>query len=332
MLALIRATEIAYPTLVHVLSIGKSAEGRDIWAAKVSDNVSIDEDEPEVLVDTLHHADEHLGVEQAIYLLRTLTADYASDPYVTRLVNERVVWIIFAVNPDGWAYDLSGGAYHFWRKNRQINGGYYGTDINRNYSYKYGASGASANPAAWNYRGPAVWSTPEARALRDFVGSRRIGGVQRIKTQVTLHVNGELILYPDCWTKDTTPSDIPADDLAVFSTMAHAMAKMNGYTAKQSSYLYVTSGDEIDWLYHTYRIFSFTFELYPLDQPHLTAMVYPPYSVVPAQTARNRAALLYLIDQAGCPWATIGKAAQYCTGQAAPTPPASTPSPGILLP
>jgi len=55
MVTLIKATEIAYPSLVHVFSIGKSLQGRDIWAAKVSDNVSVDENEPEVLVDALHH-------------------------------------------------------------------------------------------------------------------------------------------------------------------------------------------------------------------------------------------------------------------------------------
>ena len=96
---------------------------------------------------------------------------------------------------------------------------------------------------------------------------------------------------------------------------------MNGYRPMKSSSLYVTDGDEIDWLYHQYRIFSFTFELYPVDQPTLTAMVYPPYSIVAAQTARNRGALLYLIDAAGCPWAVIGKAAQYCpTGTPIPPP------------
>ena len=39
---------------------------------------------------------------------------------------------------------------------------------------------------------------------------------------------------------------------------------------------------------------------------------YPPDEVIPAETARNRAAILYLIDQADCPYAVIGKQAQYC--------------------
>jgi carboxypeptidase T len=322
MVTLIKATQIAYPTLVHVFSMGKSFEGRDIWAAKISDNVSVDENEPEVLVDTLHHADEHLGVEQALYLLATLTSQYGTDPYVHRLVNEREIWIVFALNPDGWAYDLSGGKYHFWRKNRQLYNGYYGTDINRNYGYKWACcGGSSSNASAYNFRGPAVWSTPEARVLRDFVASRVIGGVQQIRTHVTLHTNGELILYPYGYTKTALPSDMTADDHAVFVTMAQSMARMNGYTAEQSSRLYITDGDEIDWLYHQYRIFSFTFELYPTDQKTLARDVYPPYSVVATQTARNRGALLYLIDTAACPYRVIDKAAQYCSGAKTMAPP-----------
>jgi cellulose 1,4-beta-cellobiosidase len=39
---------------------------------------------------------------------------------------------------------------------------------------------------------------------------------------------------------------------------------------------------------------------------------YPPDEVIPTETARNRAAVLYLLEQAACPYAVIGKQAQYC--------------------
>ena len=163
MLTAIASTEVAYPSLVHMFSIGKSYEGRDIWAAKVSNNVLVDEMKPEVLFDALTHTDERLGVEQALYVLQMLTAGYASDPAVRRLVDERTIWIIFAVNPDGWAYDISGDGYHSWRKNRQPNGDYNpGTDLNRNYGYKWGCcqGDSSGEPYDWNYRGSAT--TPPA--------------------------------------------------------------------------------------------------------------------------------------------------------------------------
>ncbi|HEU4572348.1 MAG TPA: hypothetical protein VFR93_06650, partial [Candidatus Limnocylindrales bacterium] len=81
-----------------------------------------------------------------------------------------------------------------------------------------------------------------------------------------------------------------------------AMAAMNGYTAQQSSDLYVTDGDEIDWLYARYRIFTFTFELYPKETGSVWTNHYPPDEVIPTQTARNRSAILHLIDRASCPY------------------------------
>ena len=50
-----------YPDLVKLISIGSSAEGRDIWAIKLSDNVETDENEPEVLYTGLHHSREPMS-------------------------------------------------------------------------------------------------------------------------------------------------------------------------------------------------------------------------------------------------------------------------------
>ena len=141
---------------IDVFSIGESYQGRDIWAAKISDNVHDDESEPEVLIDALHHAREHLTVEQALATLRWLTRDYATDGTVRSLVNGREIFIIFALNPDGMRFDLTGNPFRAWRKNRQPNAGStaVGTDLNRNYGYKWGCcGGSSGGPSALQYRG-----------------------------------------------------------------------------------------------------------------------------------------------------------------------------------
>ncbi|HEU4571449.1 MAG TPA: M14 family metallopeptidase, partial [Candidatus Limnocylindrales bacterium] len=234
MVADIKATATAYAAIVRVLSIGKSYGGRDIWAAKVSDNVNVDENEPEVLIDALHHAREHLTVEQALYVLHTLAEGYATDATVKRLVDTREVWIIFAVNPDGFEYDLTCNTYCAWRKNRQPtpNSTSIGTDLNRNYDYAWGCcGGSSGTPSAWNYRGPKPFSAPETRAVRDFVASRVVNGVQQIRTHITLHTNDELILWPYGHTKTDVPPDMTRDDHTAFVAFGRAMAAMNGYTA-----------------------------------------------------------------------------------------------------
>ncbi len=312
MVAEIQQAALDYPDIVQAFSIGRSARGRDIWAAKVSDNVATDEDEPEVLIDALHHAREHLTTEQALAILRWLTQDYGSDETVTRLVNTRETFIIFALNPDGMRFDLTGDPFRAWRKNRQrtSSGTAIFTDLNRNYSYRWACCGGSSGKrSSITYRGPYAFSAPETRALRDFVNSQVKHGIQQIRTHITLHTNGELILWPYGYTKRNVPSDMTTLDHKALVALGRAMAARNGYTAEQSSDLYITDGDQIDWMYGAYRIFSYTFELYPTEKPTVWGDHYPDDSRIPAQTERNRSAILLLIDRAACPYADLGAAA-----------------------
>jgi carboxypeptidase T len=316
MVAEIQAAQAAHPDIVAVSSIGKSYKGRDLWVAKVSDNVAIDEAEPEVMLDSLHHAREHLSLEQNLAVLRWLTTGYGTDARITRLVNIREIWIVFAVNPDGAEYDITGSPYRAWRKNRQPNAGTtaIGTDLNRNYGYHWACcGGSSSSKSASTYHGSSAFSTPEARAIRDFMASRRIGGRQQIKTAITFHSAGAQILWPYGYTKTDVPGDMTTDDHAALVALGRKMAATNGYAAMQSSSLYITDGDEIDWAYGREHIFMYTFELYPShSQVSTTARFYPPDEVIGPQTERNREAILTLIEAAGCPYTVIGKTTANC--------------------
>ncbi len=322
----IQAVVAAHPLIVSSFSIGKSYEGREIWAAKISDNVATDEAEPEVLFLGLHHAREHLTVEMTLYILHLLAEKYSSDTQIADLVNSREIYIIFDVNPDGGEYDIATGSYRSWRKNRQPNSGssYVGTDLNRNYGYKWGCcGGSSGSPSSETYRGASAFSTPEMAAVRDFVNSRVVGGVQQIKTSITFHTYAELILWPYGYTYTDVPSDMTQDDHSVFVAMGQAMAATNGYTAEQDSDLYITDGTYEDWAYGVHRIFGYTFEMYPTTS---YPGFYPPDEAIATQTSRNDAAVRYIMQQADCPYRVIGKDGQYCstTPPAAPTGLAAT--------
>ena len=56
-------------------------------------------------------------------ILHWLSDGYGTDARITRIVDSREIWIVFAVNPDGAEYDIRGGRFHHWRKNRQPNAG-----------------------------------------------------------------------------------------------------------------------------------------------------------------------------------------------------------------
>ncbi|MEP6638926.1 MAG: M14 family zinc carboxypeptidase, partial [Chloroflexota bacterium] len=157
------------------------------------------------------------------------------------------------------------------------------------------------------------FSAPESRAIRDFMASRRIGGRQQIKTAITFHTAGEQILWPYGYTKADVPLDMTADDHAALVALGRKMAATNGYAAMQSSGLYVTDGDEIDWAYGHEGIFMYTFELYPShDLVSTTARFYPADERILAQTERNKPAILMLIEAAGCRYGLTGKTAANC--------------------
>ena len=88
------------------------------------------------------------------------------------------------------------------------------------------------------------------------------------------------------------------------------MARTNGYTAEQSSDLYITDGAIDDWLWGSQKVFAFTFEMYP-DGGGMSGF-YPRDELIGRETSRNREAVLLLLENAACPQAAIGKAARYC--------------------
>ncbi|BCU80786.1 hypothetical protein JIR001_05690 [Polycladomyces abyssicola] len=96
-------------------------------------------------------------------------------------------------------------------KNRQPKSGssYVGTDLNRNYGYKWGCcGGSSGNPSIETYRGSAPFSAPETARLRDFINSRVVGGNKQIRTAITFNTYSDLSLYPYGYTY----TDVPRHD------------------------------------------------------------------------------------------------------------------------
>jgi hypothetical protein len=307
MVAEIQQVASGHSGIVSLSSIGTSNNGRAIWVAKISDNVGSDETEPEVLFIGQHHAREHMTVEMTLYLLHQLVDGYGTNSEVTNLVNSREIYIIFNANPDGGEFDIATGSYAMWRKNRQLNSdGSYGTDLNRNYGYKWGCcNGSSTTPTSETYRGVSAFSAPETAAIRDFINSRVIGGTQQIKTAITFHSYANLILWPFGYTFTAVPSDMAQDDHEVFVRMGEEMASRNGYVAEQSSELYITDGTTDDWAYGEHGIFMYTFEMGGDS-------FYPTGSRINELTSVNWSAVSYLLKSSGCPYNAIGKASDYC--------------------
>ena len=69
-------------------------EGRNLNLIKISDNVTTDENEPEVLFTCNQHAREHLTTEMCIHIVQRLTAGYATDSAIKKLVDGHEIYLI----------------------------------------------------------------------------------------------------------------------------------------------------------------------------------------------------------------------------------------------
>ena len=293
----------SYPDITDLQSIGQSHQGRELWALRITDQPETDEEgEQGILIYAGTHAREHLTIEQALYLANDLLQNYGVEGEATNLINNRDIWILPNLNPDGSEYDIDQWQFQppYWRKNRRNNqDGTWGVDLNRNFGYQWGCCGGSSSyTGSDTYRGPTPFSEPESQALRDFVISH-----PHLTTSFSLHTYGELILWPYGYTYVDIPPDMDADDHQIFQAMASEMAAMNGYTAQQASELYLVDGDHDDWLYGDQGLYAFTWELYSRNS---NPGFYPPDDVISTQTERNRAALRHGISLADDPAKAIG--------------------------
>jgi hypothetical protein len=251
-----------YPGLARVFDIGASLEGRPLYALKISDNVSLDEDEAETLILGCHHAREWISVEVPFLFGKHLLERYAADADVRRLVDLSEIWIVPMVNPDG--HDYSVRVYRYWRKNRRDNGGgEFGVDLNRNYGYQWGfdSLGSSPNPSSEIFRGAGPFSEPETRAVRDFFLGRDF------RALVSYHSFSQVILYP--WGYTSSPTDREATLNAIAGRMAEEIRSVHGRAyafGPAGQTLSVTNGDTTDWAFAVSGAPAFTIELPPIDE------------------------------------------------------------------
>lgn len=91
-----------YSDIVDIESIGKTYEGRDIWALTITNKATGPHDEkPATFVDANIHAGEVTGCATVLWLLNHLLTGYGEDERVTRLLDETVLYAIPAIMLDG---------------------------------------------------------------------------------------------------------------------------------------------------------------------------------------------------------------------------------------
>lgn len=234
----------ANPGLTKVVSIGKTVNGQDILALKLTKDAkkSKDGSKPSVLYMSNQHAREWITPEMTRRLMHYYLDNYSTVPRIKKIVDSTELWFVISANPDGYDYTFQDPANRLWRKNlRDVNADGVisagdGVDLNRNFAFKWGYDdeGSSPSPASETYRGAGPGSEPETKALDSF--EKHIDFTYGIN----YHSAAELLLYGVGWQVATdTPDDVLYKSLAGTPDSS----AIPGYHPQVSSELYTTNGE-----------------------------------------------------------------------------------------
>lgn len=273
--ASLNATASTFPTLAAVHDAtaswgpGSTYEGRAINIIKISDNVGVDEDEPEVLFVSCHHCREIVTPEIALDIIARLTTGYGNDPTITALVDQYEIWVAPVCNPDGLEYVWN--VNNLWRKNRKDFGnGQFGVDLNRNYDLNWQAlCGASNSPSSNVYRGPAPGSEEETQTIVGLSQARNFAKV------MDFHSYGQEVLQ----TYNCAP--LPPTIESWIDNEAVALANTASYATRDPS----ADGEHYQWQIKTSTSYAFLTETHTVFQPTYASALAEVASVWPLNLA-----------------------------------------------
>lgn len=247
-----------YPEFTELKTIGKSVEGRDIYAIKLGKG------KKEILMDGSVHAREHMTTNVILEMLDTYSAHYLKNSnyegYSPRsLLNNVSIWFIPILNPDGVTLVQSGangvkngqlatkinkGSTNFqaWKANVR------GVDLNDNFDSNWDKINSTVkSPSPSGYRGPRVFSEPESRALRDFVLSRDFKGYY------SYHSSGQIIYWFNFQKDGQATRDI---------TIARNISSLTGYRIVPPMFI-VGTGASTDWFIKQTKMPGLVIEISP---------------------------------------------------------------------
>ncbi|KAF3208768.1 hypothetical protein TWF192_002934 [Orbilia oligospora] len=253
----------SYPNNAEIVVAGQSTEGREIVGIHIWGK---QKGKPAIVLHSNVHAREWITSKVTEYfatkLLQAGTVSNATAA-ISSMLDSYDYFIFPVVNPDGFVYSQT--TDRMWRKNRLrlSSNSCIGTDVNRNWDYKWSSSGgASTNPCAQDFKGLGAGDTAEYKGLSGFL--KDLVNTVGVKLFIDYHSYSQLILSPWGYTCNT-PAPDEAEHLRVMKIWEAGMRRRykTSFTYGPScTTIYPTTGDSTDYTYGALNItHSYSVEL-----------------------------------------------------------------------
>jgi len=265
-----------HPDICKLITIATLASGHKILALRISDNVNMEENEPEFLYSSSIHGNETSGYILMLHLADSLLSGYGTSARIKNLVNNFDIVICPLANPDGTYKGGNGTVNGATRYNAN------NVDLNRNYPDPDVVYGPHPDANAWQ---------PETIAFMDFA-------TQNTFTMgANFHGGVEVLNYPwDTWPRLSADnawwiytSREYADTVHLHAPVGYMNYKNNGITNGYAWY-YVHGGRQ-DYMNYFHHCRESTIEI--SDE-----FVLPENQLIPYWNYNYRSFLNY-IEQAG---------------------------------
>ncbi|KAI0169445.1 hypothetical protein GGR52DRAFT_580927 [Hypoxylon sp. FL1284] len=263
--------------LVRLISIGQSAEGRDIPALRVGMPSSDAEtggpgaSRNTILITGGIHAREWISTTTVNYVAWSFIRKVDEDPVVAKILESFDMVFVPVLNPDGYEYTWE--VDRLWRKSRQRTKMTYcpGFDLDHAFSYQWDAAQHQTEPCSESYGGDAPFQAVEAAELADWARNETEKGAKFVG-YLDLHSYSQQVMYPYAYSCVARPPNMEnlqevAMNLAkhmrlsngeVYTTASACEGAVAGEASANSSSAHsprveAGGGSAIDYIFHEFK-------------------------------------------------------------------------------
>ena len=271
----------ANPNKAETFSIGKSFQGQDLLAVRISNNLKSSHNKPMIWIDGGIHAREWIASTTALWIAGALLGE-VDTLSVNHLLDTYQFVILPMSNPDGYRYSRMSRFTRFWRKTRRPSGckatwplqklcdleqfWCKGIDPNRNFDAAFGTAGTTNDVCADTFPGDEAFSEKNTQAMRDFI----LANKNKLKLYLSYHSFAQVFLKPTGYKFTFFPNSGVHETAGIAYTKAVEATHGYEYQTMTSMEFYPNSGSSADWVYLQGVVNSYSVELRgKIDGKHL---------------------------------------------------------------